>query len=43
MMKQHAGRLKYGPEIICHIVANQSDCFLDGESMLQGHSRPSNP
>merc|ERR1740128_29006 len=21
--------VKYGPEIICHIVANQADCFLD--------------
>ena len=26
-------RLKYGPEIICHIVANQPDSFRDGELM----------
>ena len=25
--------VKYGPEIICHIVANQADCFLDGKSL----------
>jgi hypothetical protein len=24
-------RLKYGPEIICHIVANQPDSFRDGK------------
>ncbi len=24
-------RLKFGPDIICHIVANQPDCFFDGE------------
>ena len=24
-------RLKYGPEIICHMVANQPDTFSDGE------------
>lgn len=24
-------RLKYGPEIICHIVANQPDSFRDGD------------
>jgi len=24
-------RLKYGPWIICHVVANQPDCFLDGK------------
>ena len=23
-------RLKYGPYIICHIVANQPDCFSEG-------------
>ena len=23
--------VKYGPDIICHIVANQADCYLDGE------------
>jgi len=25
-------RLKYGPYIICHIVANQPDCFSEGIS-----------
>ncbi len=25
-------RLKYGPWIICHVVANQPDSFLDGKS-----------
>ena len=24
-------RLKYGPEIICHMVANQPDSFMDGK------------
>ena len=23
--------VKYGPDIICHIVANQADCYLDGK------------
>ena len=23
-------RLRYGPYIICHIVANQPDCFSEG-------------
>ena len=27
-------RLKYGPWIICHVVANQPDSFLDGKSDL---------
>ena len=27
-------RLKYGPEIICHMVANQPDTFSDGELTL---------
>ena len=27
-------RLKYGPYIICHIVANQPDCFLEGISFM---------
>ena len=27
-------RLKYGPEIICHMVANQPDTFSDGELFL---------
>ena len=28
-------RLKYGPEIICHMVANQPDTFSDGEFFLR--------
>ena len=27
-------RLKYGPEIICHMVANQPDTFSDGEFLF---------
>ena len=27
-------RLKYGPEIICHMVANQPDTFSDGEFLI---------
>ena len=26
-------RLKYGPYIICHIVANQPDCFSEGTAV----------
>ena len=27
-------RLKYGPYIICHIVANQPDCFSQGKNIV---------
>ena len=28
-------RLKFGPEIICHIVANQPDSFRDGNKIVK--------
>ena len=27
-------RLKFGPWVICHVVANQPDSFLDGEEEI---------
>ena len=30
-------RLNYGPEMICHVVANQSDCYQDVVTHLIEH------
>ena len=32
-------RLKYGPEIICHMVANQPDSFAEGKISVGFHFR----
>ena len=36
-------RLKYGPYIICHIVANQPDCFSEGNFAFDKPLRHNNP